>query len=214
MRGVLAALFLACAPSLARADISSGAQDGVVVDERGQPLADVYVVGKWGGTYATNIAHSPGRSCVHHEVTKTDAAGRFHLPAWRLPDTRLDVMDFFVDTYKTGYSQTTTRGTYKDSGSLSRLFSTGSVDMDAGKSRIETKPFEGDAVARAKAIAHSINNMGCPHPSAQDATGLYPIYQAMIEEASGLSPDSKELRDTVAWIKRIAANAWGESRAR
>lgn len=63
---------LGCLPERASADIASGAQDGLVVDEStGQPLADVYLVGRWAGTYATNIAHSPGESCVQQEVVKT-----------------------------------------------------------------------------------------------------------------------------------------------
>jgi len=57
---------------------SGDAQEGVVVDaETGEPVSDAFVIGQWSGRgYESSI-------CFHLSMTKTDALGRYYIPAWR-----------------------------------------------------------------------------------------------------------------------------------
>jgi hypothetical protein len=64
--------------------LSSGAIDGVVLDEStGKPLADAIVVVTWMGDESKLV--DSGSDCYHAETARTDANGKWHTPAWSRP---------------------------------------------------------------------------------------------------------------------------------
>jgi hypothetical protein len=79
---------------------SGDAQEGVVVDaETSEPVSEAFVIGQWSGRgYETSI-------CFHLSMTKTDALGRYYIPAWREKNEfgSTSNQKVVVYAYKSGY---------------------------------------------------------------------------------------------------------------
>lgn len=89
---------------LACAAFACAGSDVVVDTASGRPIEGVYVIATWAG--ATFQGVQSGHTCFKVEVTKTDAAGVFHLPTWsgNVNPLVFDRRRFFF-FYKRGYRE-------------------------------------------------------------------------------------------------------------
>ena len=98
-------LFRACS-------LSSRAIDGVVLDEStGKPIAGAIVVATWTGDVSKLV--DSGTVCYHAETARTDANGKYQIPAWSLPwstrNFRISARGPVGEAYKPGYIFSTYR---------------------------------------------------------------------------------------------------------
>jgi hypothetical protein len=104
-RGFLAAALLGMSlPALA---FTGGPLRGTVLDrDSNEPIPGVIVVVRWDGHWSRLFAESTS-ACYHVETTRTDAGGRYQIPAWVQPpqadDFRFTSGGFVVSLFKPGY---------------------------------------------------------------------------------------------------------------
>jgi hypothetical protein len=98
-----------CAFALNACGLSGGPVSGQVIDETtGKPLADAIVVVHWRGSW-TKIVGESNSGCYHVETARTDAQGKYQIPAWTRAwtpsDLRFSSDEQTYDVYKAGYTR-------------------------------------------------------------------------------------------------------------
>jgi hypothetical protein len=153
-------------------------QEGVVVDkETGEPIAGVWVTGRWRGRVMGDTV------CFHADATQTDAQGRFAFPAWRNHEGNFESsydQNFVTNVYKQGYQA-----------------------VGGHIYRWEMVPFAGSREERLAYIGTAIpdcNNAG------YSMRKLYPVRKAIYLEAKSLSQTPAEIQD-LEWYRDWAARA-------
>lgn len=144
---------------------SGDQQEGVVVDtETGEPVADAFVIGSWvGDGFQTTI-------CFHSAMARTDASGKYLIPAWREKNEfgASNNQRVYVGAYKEGYYHSYLRANEKQI----RL-----ARVDLGPENIEQRI----AVLREAARQFFCDSAG------ESSSNVAAFHEALYEEAQAYS---------------------------
>jgi hypothetical protein len=100
--------------SMSACSLTGGPLQGVVLDKStNQPIAGAIVGARWHGHW-TNLLAGSSSACYHVETARTDANGRYAIPAWTRPPKPLE--DF----------------RFSDGGNDTAVFKPGYVDLPGG----------------------------------------------------------------------------------
>lgn len=151
---------------------------GVVLDgEIRQPIEGAIVVARWIGTISQLVDSQT--TCYHVESTRTDAQGRYRIPAWTKLPGKVGHNEVQFTAYKAGYVHTRTDRATGDQYLR--------VDKRGSKERFEY-------LDRAAVF--------CPDAD-ESMRELLPLYKALYAEASNLANTNEERIEALYHLKRI-----------
>lgn len=167
--------------SLSACSLSSGPINGQVLEEgTGKPIPDAIVVVTWRGEWWQMVESST--ACYHVETARTDAEGKYHIPAWFLPwewnHLRVFGKETFYDAYKPGYTRPVNLGNKYDQ-----------------PERVLLAKFKGAKEEYFKNLLYTTDCAG----GGESRKNLYRLYATLAEEAQAIAetPDQKK---RVEWL--------------
>ena len=160
--------------SLQACALSSGQINGQVLEERtGQPIPDAIVVVTWKGDWWAVVESST--VCYHVETARTDAQGKYHIPAWSSPWKVENLIVFnrevYADAYKPGY--------------------TWPINLGNTPKNIFLARFKGTPAHRLESFARD-GGYGCGFTDGS-AKNMAIFFRARYEEAKNLAVTKEEL---------------------
>ena len=148
--------------------LSSWPINGQVLDEEtGKPIADAIVVVTWQGDRWQVVQSST--TCYHVETARTDAEGKYHIPAWSSPwkveNLTVFNREVYADAYKPGY--------------------TWPVNLSNNPERVLLRSFKGTSKQR---LEYLLNQIGKECGSRSDyAPKLVLLYKALYDEDKSIA---------------------------
>ena len=159
--------------SMSACSLSSLPINGQVLEEgTGKPIPDAIVVVTWKGDWWQWVQSST--VCYHVETARTDAEGKYHIPAWSLPweieHLTVTGKETFYEAYKPGYTQPFNPGNKPKNILLARFKGTKDEYFD-----------------------YLFGAASCTS-AGESRKNLYRLYSAIAEEAQALAetPDQKK----------------------
>lgn len=170
--------------------LSSEPIEGVVREEgTNKPVPEAIVVVRWQG----HLGYS-GTICYHVETTKSDAEGRYRIPAWSKPSPYGNITDrtWLSWVYKPGYQYAR-------------------VQRIKGVSYIQ--PFTGTREDRFKYLFRLDQSIAsCRSPEAEEEN-LVTFYRALYEEMKALAESREEADFADGYLKRAETLELGREEA-
>jgi hypothetical protein len=160
--------------SMSACSLTGGPLQGVVLDKStNQPIAGAIVVARWHGHW-TNLLAGSSSACYHIETARTDANGRYAIPAWTRPPKPLE--DF----------------RFSDGGNDTAVFKPGYVDLSGGAGgTMYMEPFVGTNDEYFAKVLTYLRWL-CTSPS-DSAKNLYRVFKAAAADAKARAVTTEQV---------------------